>query len=75
MELVEIIQEKLSECGLEIIKNPHISLTRTVILQYHWIQRFISDVKSKLTSVQRFLFPSYIYFMPSIYCQIIYQMY
>lgn len=56
MELVEIIQEKLIDCGLEIIENPHISLTKTVVLQYHWIQRFISDIKSKLTSIPRFLF-------------------
>jgi len=56
MELVEVIQEKLAEFGLEIIENPHISLTRTVILQYHWIQRFISDVKSNITSIQRFCF-------------------
>jgi len=56
MELVEIIQEKMTSCGLEIIKNPHISLTKTVVLQYHWIQRFICDVKSKLSSIQRFFF-------------------
>lgn len=56
MELVEIIQEKLMEWGLEIIENPHISLTKTVVLQYHWIQRFISDIKSKLTPIQRFFF-------------------
>lgn len=56
MELVEIIQEKLTEYGLEIIENPHISLTRTVVLQYHWIQRFISDVKFNVTSIQRFIY-------------------
>lgn len=56
MELIEIIQEKLSDFGLEIIKDPHISLTKTVVLQYHWIQRFVNDVKSKLTPIQRFLF-------------------
>lgn len=49
-------QEKLKELGLEIIDNPHISLTRTVVLQYHWIQRFVNDVKSKLSSIERFLF-------------------
>ncbi|VVC24277.1 U6 snRNA phosphodiesterase Usb1 [Cinara cedri] len=54
MELVEIIQENLTEYGLEIIKNPHISLTRTVVLQYHWIQRFINDIKSKLMPILRF---------------------
>lgn len=53
MELVDVVQERLSSCDLEIIKNPHISLTRTVVLQYHWIQRFIIDVKSKLSSIQR----------------------
>lgn len=58
---MEVIQEKLAEIGLEIIENPHISLTRTVILQYHWIQRFISDVKSNITSIQRFFF-CYLYF-------------
>lgn len=55
MELVELVEEKLKEYGLEIIKNPHISLTKTVVLQYHWIQRFVNDVKSKLSSIQRFL--------------------
>lgn len=61
MELVEIIQEKLMECGLEIIKHPHISLTKTVVLQYHWIPRFINDIKLKLTSIPRFFFSNYIY--------------
>lgn len=51
-----MFQEKLKELGLEIIDNPHISLTRTVVLQYHWIQRFVNDVKSKLSSIKRFLF-------------------
>jgi hypothetical protein len=55
LELVELVEEKLKEYGLEIIENPHISLTRTVVLQYHWIQRFVNDVKSKLSSIQRFL--------------------
>lgn len=54
MDLIEIIQEKLTECGLEIIEHPHISLTKTVVLQYHWIQRFINDVKSKLSTILRF---------------------
>jgi len=54
MELVESIQEKLIEYGLEIIENPHISLTKTVVLQYHWIQRFISDIKFNITSIERF---------------------
>lgn len=53
MELVEIIQDKMDEWGLETIENPHISLTRTVVLQYHWIPRFINDIKSKLTSIPR----------------------
>lgn len=56
MDLIETIQEKLIECGLEIIKHPHISLTKTVVLQYHWIQHFINDVKSKLSTILRFLF-------------------
>lgn len=62
MELIEIIQEKLCELGLEKIENPHISLTRTIVLQYHWIQRFINDIKLKLTSIQRLIknnFPLY----------------
>lgn len=56
MDLIEIIQEKLNECGFEIIEKPHISLTKTVVLQYHWIQRFINDIKSKLSLIQRFFF-------------------
>jgi len=56
MELVEIIQEKLAEYGLEIIENPHISLTKTVVLQYHWIRQFINDVKLNVSSIQRFYF-------------------
>ncbi|XP_050532173.1 U6 snRNA phosphodiesterase 1 [Daktulosphaira vitifoliae] len=54
MELVEIVQEKLSECGLEIIGNPHVSLTRTIILQFHWINQFINDIKSNLKSIEKF---------------------
>lgn len=56
MDLIEIIQEKLTEYGFEIIEKPHISLTKTVVLQYHWIQRFINDIKSKLSLLQRFFF-------------------
>ncbi|XP_025197781.1 U6 snRNA phosphodiesterase isoform X1 [Melanaphis sacchari] len=54
MDLIEIIQEKLVEFGLEIIEHPHISLTKTVVLQYHWIQHFINDIKSKLSTILRF---------------------
>lgn len=54
MDLVEIVQDQLTEFGLEIIKHPHISLTKTVVLQYHWITRFINDVKTKLSTILRF---------------------
>ncbi|XP_050430090.1 U6 snRNA phosphodiesterase 1 isoform X2 [Adelges cooleyi] len=54
LDLVEIIQEKLNEFGLEIINNPHVSLTRTIVLQFHWINRFISDLISKLKSIEKF---------------------
>lgn len=56
MDLIDIIQEKMTEFCFEIIEKPHISLTKTVVLQYHWIQRFINDIKSKLSLIQRFYF-------------------
>lgn len=56
MELIDIVQEKLTEWGLEVIENPHVSLTKTVVLQYHWIQRFINDIKCQLQAIQRFYF-------------------
>lgn len=33
---------------LKTVADPHISLTRTVVLQHHWIHSFISSIKSNI---------------------------
>ncbi|XP_044737389.1 U6 snRNA phosphodiesterase, partial [Chrysoperla carnea] len=35
---------------LEIVNDFHISLTKTVILKYHWIESFVSTVRTKLNA-------------------------
>lgn len=38
---------------LKIIEEPHLSLTRTVVLRHHWIDPFIETVQTKLRGCSR----------------------
>ncbi|KAK9502402.1 hypothetical protein O3M35_011185 [Rhynocoris fuscipes] len=50
-QIIELCKPKVD---LKRINDPHISLTRTFILLYHWIDSFVLSVKKSLRSFHRF---------------------
>ncbi|CAH0390462.1 unnamed protein product [Bemisia tabaci] len=57
--LRSILSDAIEICGTEIdlkpIEKPHISLTRTVVLQHHWIDTLVEDIKKSISKVNRFI--------------------
>jgi len=48
-ELYAYMQEILPDTlGIKITEDLHISLTKTVVLKYHWINSFVEEVRGKL---------------------------
>lgn len=50
--MTELIQKRLPDIEIHPIDEPHMSFTRTVILRYHWIDEFVSSVKSSLDNLR-----------------------
>ncbi|CAA9996525.1 unnamed protein product [Nesidiocoris tenuis] len=50
----QIIEFCRPELDLKKIQDPHVSLTRTFILLYHWIDDFVSSLKGSLQTFSRF---------------------
>lgn len=52
----QIIEFCRPELDLKKIQDPHVSLTRTFILLYHWIDDFVSSLKGSLQTFSRLVF-------------------
>uniref|UniRef100_A0A0K8T016 U6 snRNA phosphodiesterase n=1 Tax=Lygus hesperus TaxID=30085 RepID=A0A0K8T016_LYGHE len=50
----QIIDHCNPTVALKKIQEPHVSLTRTFVLLYHWIDSFVSSVKGSLQTFSRF---------------------
>ncbi|XP_014250720.1 U6 snRNA phosphodiesterase [Cimex lectularius] len=50
----QIIEFCEPEIELKRVEEPHISLTRTFVLLYHWIDNFVSAVKGSIQTFSRF---------------------
>uniref|UniRef100_A0A1B6KUX3 U6 snRNA phosphodiesterase n=2 Tax=Graphocephala atropunctata TaxID=36148 RepID=A0A1B6KUX3_9HEMI len=61
------LQKCAARSGVDLmtVPEPHVSLTRTVVLLHHWIDNFITSVRSKLGHLPRF---SVQLGAPAVYC-------
>ncbi|XP_045462546.1 U6 snRNA phosphodiesterase [Harmonia axyridis] len=54
-----LLQESLMSCIPEVpfqkIDDLHLSLTKTVVLKYHWIHSFINSIKDRVSHFRRFV--------------------
>ncbi|XP_065161064.1 U6 snRNA phosphodiesterase 1 [Atheta coriaria] len=53
-ELINTIKTEIQHIELHPVDHFHISLTKTVILKYHWIDSFVSTVATKIKGLRRF---------------------
>ncbi|XP_018324997.1 U6 snRNA phosphodiesterase [Agrilus planipennis] len=54
-DLANTVINHVPTIKLQLVDDFHISLTKTVVLRYHWIDLFIQSVKENLLSLKRFV--------------------
>lgn len=54
-DYIEELSKALSDFDLKINNDYHVSLTRTVVLKYHWIPDFVKTVQACMDNVNSFL--------------------
>lgn len=55
-ELYTYMQEILPDTlEVKITEDLHISLTKTVVLKYHWINSFVKEVRDKLKHFRKYV--------------------
>ncbi|XP_034939800.1 U6 snRNA phosphodiesterase, partial [Chelonus insularis] len=55
LKWMKSVQEKLPVDGKLIIENSHISLTRTLIFKFHWIESFVDSMKKICQATNPFI--------------------